>query len=128
MRFLLTVRGLMVLVAYLGICMGASRAHFSLGCFVSTALFLAFVRTVQKISHLQTMELPIQALGAIRVYATSTIIVSTIHAIPLVPLVYIIPYVIGPGCCRLNFDESHFIICAFIFSMPLVYLLKRWLW
>jgi hypothetical protein len=47
---------MMVLVALAGVGLAAFRLHPALGCFVSSMLCLALIRTSRRIDHLRAME------------------------------------------------------------------------
>ncbi len=128
MRFFLTVRGLMIVVAFLGVSMGAFRQHFSLGCFVSTVLVLGFVRTSQKIDLWGSgLESSARGTTVVGVYLTSVLIATLIYVLALIPGLVLLPYSI-PAISRPAIDPFWLFFGAVVTCVPIIRGLKRWLW
>ena len=129
MKYRLTVRGMMVLVAIAGVSSATARVHPALGFFVFSVLGLAAIRTFGSIGCLQSMSVSVRSFKAGRIFLSSTIVAATVFAAPLLsglclillmprPLHYVPDY-------RSLIGE---IVVAALMAMPIVVLLRRRLW
>ena len=117
-----TIQRLMIAIVLVSVGLAAFRLHFSLGCFVSTVLCLAFFRTLGVIDRSEA----IGAVMVLRAFLISIFIAFIIHAAALVPAFLLFPF--GPDLCGLFSNPLVLITGSVLYGILIVTVLRRRIW
>jgi len=124
----ITVRELMILVGLICIILGAFRAHFSLGCFVTGAMAIAALRTTGKLEQLRLTGHPIRNRDRLRIIGAAFMAASALLTASLLPGLCLLPYLVWQGRRGASVGAVFAILLISGLSWPISVAMRRLMW
>ncbi len=110
----LTIRGLMVAVALIGLCLAAFRVHFSLGSFTFGTLSIAWVRMSAEINRRRATESPTELGVVVGIYLTCLLKVAAVLLTCLIPAFLLAPVFFTPRHCHDHPYNSPYVVEGYL--------------